>query len=130
MKKIFVAFATDDGATFINRHFGDARFFDIYEVRADGIEFFKRINNTSPKEKVHSDPEKAKEVGSLLLAENVKVVAARIFGPNLNRIKKKFVCVIFKSGKISSGSNAIFRNLGTILRELEKGEKREYLIFE
>jgi len=30
--KLRVAFATDDGKTFIGKHFGDARFYDIFEL--------------------------------------------------------------------------------------------------
>ena len=32
MEKIRVAFATDNGKTFMGRHFGDADFYDIYEI--------------------------------------------------------------------------------------------------
>ncbi|OQX71280.1 MAG: hypothetical protein B6D62_02315 [Candidatus Cloacimonas sp. 4484_275] len=69
MEKILIAFATDDGNTFINRHFGDSKYFDIYEVKEGNFEFVKRIQNTSEKEKFHADPEKAKGVSGLLLKE-------------------------------------------------------------
>ena len=32
MKKLKVAFATDDGKTFMDRHFGDAEYYYIYEM--------------------------------------------------------------------------------------------------
>jgi len=128
--KFKIAFGTDDGKTFVERHFGDALFFDIYEIDDNGMKFVKRLKNTSEKEKIHSDPEKAKGVSGLLLSENVSVVAAKIFGPNLKRIKKKFVCLIFKNIQIETCSNIIFQNLNSINRELLKGKTREHLVFE
>jgi predicted Fe-Mo cluster-binding NifX family protein len=34
MNEMMVAVATDDGQHFIDRHFGDARFFDVYRMTA------------------------------------------------------------------------------------------------
>ncbi len=45
MKKLISAFATDDGFTFINRHFGDANFYDIYEISEKEVNFLIRIEN-------------------------------------------------------------------------------------
>jgi len=44
---IKAAFATDDGKTSIDRHFGDANFFDIYEITIDSFNFIKRVTNSS-----------------------------------------------------------------------------------
>lgn len=60
MEKLKFAFATDDGISFINRHFGDADFYDIYEISADKNKFIKRIDNTTEDEEIHADPKKAK----------------------------------------------------------------------
>jgi len=57
--KFKAAFATDDGKTFMERHFGDALFYDIYEFEDDKALFVKRIENTVPEEEeVHADPRK------------------------------------------------------------------------
>lgn len=130
MEKILIAFATDDGNTFINRHFGDSKYFDIYEVKEGNFEFVKRIQNTSEKEKFHADPEKAKGVSGLLLKEKVNVVAAKIFGPNLSRIQKKFFCFIVKISGIDDCLDFIAENSDSIRLELEKKEPKKVFVIE
>ncbi len=88
MEKIKVAFATDDGKSFMGRHFGDAEHYYIYEIDNNNANFIKKIDNTTEEEKMHADPKKAKGITSLLNEENVNVVVSKVFGPNINRIKK------------------------------------------
>ncbi|MDP8203371.1 MAG: NifB/NifX family molybdenum-iron cluster-binding protein [Candidatus Tenebribacter mawsonii] len=128
MKKIKVAFATDDGKTFMSRHFGDADYYDIYTVDDEQADFIKRISNTvDEEEEVHADPKKAKGIASLLLEENVSIVVSKIFGPNIKRIKKKFVCVIVKEEEIEDGIHKICENIEKIYNEWEKGAERQHL---
>ena len=130
MKKIRVAFATDNGKTFMGRHFGDADFYDIYEIDGNKANFIKRIDNTvDEEEEVHADPKKAKGISKLLLNENVNVVVSKIFGPNIKRIKKKFVCIVVKDEEIEEGINKICVNIEKIYNEWEKGEERKHLLF-
>ena len=37
------AFATGDGESFTNRHFGDNDYYDIYDITASEKKFIKRI---------------------------------------------------------------------------------------
>lgn len=130
MEKIRVAFATDNGKTFMGRHFGDADFYDIYEIDGNKANFIKRIDNTVDEKKdVHADPKKAKGISKLLLNENVNVVVSKIFGPNIKRIKKKFVCIVVKDKEIEEGINKICTNIEKIYNEWEKGEERQHLSF-
>jgi predicted Fe-Mo cluster-binding NifX family protein len=130
MKKIRVAFATDNGKTFMGRHFGDADFYDIYEIDGNKANFIKRIdNNVDEEEEVHADPQKAKGISKLLLDENVNVVVSKIFGPNIKRIKKKFVCIVVKDEEIEEGINKICTNIEKIYNEWKKGEERQHLSF-
>ena len=118
MEKIRVAFATDNGKTFMGRHFGDADFYDIYEIDGNKANFIKRIDNTvDEEEEVHADPQKAKGISKLLLDENVNVVVSKIFGPNIKRIKKKFVCIVVKDEEIEEGINKICTNIEKIYNE-------------
>jgi len=41
MGKIITAFATDDGKSFIERHFGDSNYYYIYEMSSSGVKFIK-----------------------------------------------------------------------------------------
>lgn len=127
--KLKVAFATDDGKTFMGRHFGDARFYDIYELDEDRASFIKRIENTVDEEEdVHADPKKAKGISTLLLDEKVTVVVSKIFGPNIKRIKKKFVCIVVRDDEIDVGLKKICNNIEKIYVEWEKGNERKHIL--
>ena len=89
--KLIIACATDDGQTYIDRHFGDARYYAIYQLEGHTWSFLRKIPNTSKKEEKHADPEKAKSVTAILKDEHVQVVMAKEFGPNIARIKRHFV---------------------------------------
>lgn len=129
MKKILVAFATDNGNNFIDRHFGDANHYDIYEIDENNVDLIKRINNSTEEETEHADPKKAKGIVNLLLKENVQVVVSKIFGPNIKRIKKRFVCVVMNDESIADSMNRICENIPIVMAEWEKGNARKHLIF-
>ncbi len=128
MKKMKVAFATDNGKTFMSRHFGDAEYYDIYEIDYEQADFIKRISNTVDEEEdVHADPKKAKGIMKLLFKEKVSIVASKVFGPNIKRIKKKFVCIVVKDNEIKEGISKIHKNIEKINNEWEKGSERQHL---
>ena len=126
--KIITAFATDDGKSFIKRHFGDAYYYDIYEISASEAKFIKRIKNTTDEDQdIHADTKKAKGVTVLLKNENVQVVVSKIYGPNIKRIRKIFVCILMNNKKISDSIKTIQKNIDIIINEWEKGESRSYI---
>ncbi|MEA1986445.1 MAG: NifB/NifX family molybdenum-iron cluster-binding protein [Candidatus Marinimicrobia bacterium] len=129
MEKMKVAFATDDGKSFMGRHFGDAEHYYIYEIDNNNANFVKIIDNNTEEEKMHADPKKAKGITNLLSEENVNVVVSKIFGPNIKRIKKKFVCIVVKEEKIEKSINNICNNIENIYNEWEKGKGRKHLSF-
>ena len=128
-EKILVAIATDNGKNFIDKHFGDAKFYNIYEIDPNKSIFIKKIENSTAEEdeEVHADPKKAKGISNLLLSENVKFVVSKIFGPNIKRIKKKFVCIVSKDETIEESLSKICENFEIIKNELEKGAERKHL---
>jgi len=129
MGKIKIAFATDNGKTFMDCHFGDADFYDIYEINENNADFLKRINNTiEDKKEVHADPKKAQGITKLLKNEDVQAVVSKIFGPNIKRIKKKFVCIIMDEDTIDNSLNYLCKNIHLILQEWKKGEQRRHLV--
>lgn len=123
------AFATDDGKSFIDRHFGDADYYDIYEISSIENKFIKRINNTTEEddENIHADPKKAKSVVDLLKLEDVQIVASKIFGPNIKRIKKKFVCALLNDEQISDSIKIIQKDIDIFIDEWKKGETRNHI---
>jgi predicted Fe-Mo cluster-binding NifX family protein len=126
--KFNITFATDDGKSFMDRHFGDSKYYDIYEISETDSKFVKRIKNTTEEdnEEIHADPKKAKGVSQLFKKEDVKVLVSKVFGPNIKRIKTKFVCVLMNSA-ISESIESIQQNIDLINDEWEKGEGRNYL---
>lgn len=128
MEAFRVAFATDDGKCFIERHFGDARFYDIYEIEGDRANYVKRIFNDTEEEEMHADPKKAKGIAGLLRKENVQVVVSRVFGPNIKRIKKKFVCVVVTGNSIEGALVNICNNSEQIFAESNKGEDYNHIL--
>ena len=128
MVKLKVAFATDDGKTFMSRHFGDAEYYYIYEINKENAEFIKKINNTTEEEEdIHADPTKAKSIAKLLKQEEVQILVSKVFGPNIVRIKKKFVCILIKEKSIENSIDIVKSNYLTISKEWESGENRDFL---
>ncbi len=107
MSGILVAFATDDGKMMVERHFGDARFYDVYEYNGDSVVFKQRITNTTGEEERHADPKKAKGVTSLLKEAGVTVAVARQFGPNIKRIRQVFRCIVVREPAIDSAHRLV-----------------------
>jgi len=122
-----IVFATDNGKTYIDRHFGDAEHYDIYEISSTEAKFVKRINNTTEEEEMHADPKKAKGITGLFKDDDVRVVVSKVFGPNIKRIRKNFVCILMNDEMISESITKIQNNITAIKEEWEKGENRKHL---
>lgn len=127
MKELTIAFASDDGKNFMDRHFGDSDFYYIYKYEAGRFSFMKKISNNTEEEDGHADPVKAGNIGSLLKKEGVNITVSKIYGPNIKRIKKKFVCIVAKDKSIESAKEKIVSNITKIIEEWEKGEQRAHL---
>ena len=124
-----VAFATDNGETFIDRHFGDAEFYDIYEIEIGKAEYIKRIVNSTEEEKehVHADPNKAKGIAELFKNDDIKVLVSKVFGANIQKMKKKFVCVLMNNNSISESILKLQESFSIIESEWNKGDSRNHL---
>ena len=127
MENIKIAFASDDGENFMGRHFGDSQYYFVYQLADDKLEFNKKISNTTEDEEGHSDAVKAGNIGSLLKKEGVNITVSKIYGPNIKRIRKKFVCIVSKSNRIEVAKQGILDNIELIKKEWERGESRTHL---
>lgn len=124
------AFATDDKENLMSRHFGDANFYAIYEITSDSVKFVKLIENTvDEEEEIHADPKKAGGIAKLLKAEKVEVSVSKVFGPNIKRIIKKFLCIISTELEIEKLFPMIQKNFAKIEEEYQKGKERKWLNF-
>lgn len=128
MEKIIAACATDDGTAFIERHFGDAQKFDIYQLNEGGFELIGSVTNTAPEERQHADPQKAAGIGKVLKEWKVNVLVSRQFGPNLKRVKKQFVPVIARVSTVEEGLKLVRGSIDRVLEELKRGEERSHLV--
>ena len=50
-----------------------------------------------------------------------------MFGPNIKRIKKKFVCIVLNDDTLEKGIETTQKNYDKIVSEWKKGEDRGYL---
>ena len=117
--KIKLACGTDNETEFTNEHFGSSKYFLIYEfdLETKDLRFLKRIENSTQEEE-HGDIKKAKSVSELL--KNVFVLVAFRYGPNIIRIKKRFIPIISREKNIEKTLYKIKLLSNKIKSEIEK----------
>lgn len=126
---MLIACATDNGKTFIDRHFGDALQYDIYKWDSAYFKYVKTIINTSEEddEEIHGDPKKAKQILDLLLEEDVKVGVSMIFGPNIKKIRKRLVPIIVSEKTIEEGLKVIANHIEEVNHAIGLKEKNTHI---
>lgn len=124
---MIIACATDDGKSFVSRHFGDAEQYEIYEWRNNQFDHLKTIVNTSEEEEGHADPKKAKNILNLLLEAKVDVGLTKIFGPNIKRIKERLVPVLVSSDDIEQGLAVLEAHLEVVSQAILLSENRKHI---
>jgi len=125
---MLVACATNDGRHFINEHFGDAEYFYLYEVNEQNINLQEKIVNDVEEERMHGDPNKARNITNLLAQKGAVVVVNRAFGPNIQRIKHKVIPVIINNDTIEDGLKKVQENLQEISQILALPEEERTFI--
>ena len=63
----------------------------------------------------------------MLKKEGVSMSVSRVFGPNLKRIKKKFLCVITEEGSIKDSIKKLQHIFPELVVEWVKGEERNFI---
>jgi predicted Fe-Mo cluster-binding NifX family protein len=126
---IKIACGTDDGENFTQNHFGDSEFFLIYKYdpKEKKIEFLEKIVNSSEDEEEHGSVKKAEKVSDIL--RGVSVLVAFTMGPNIVRMRKKFVPVISREKNISKAMEKIRNKLPEIIDEITLSKKEDKKIF-
>ncbi|OPL08883.1 MAG: dinitrogenase iron-molybdenum cofactor biosynthesis protein [delta proteobacterium ML8_F1] len=124
---MIIACATDDGTHFMDRHFGDALYYDLYELSAGGFHFLERIDNTTEEEEGHADPKKARGIVNLLKERGVEAGLTKVFGPNIKRIKKQILPILISEEVIEAGLEKVMKNYDTAIGQLLLCEDREHL---
>ena len=113
-----IACATDDGKKLVNRHFGDANQYDIYNADSKGFKFLYTINNTKKNlDDIEggSHSKKAKGMGELLIKNNVNVILGNKIGLNITKMRKNFVPIVSRDRNLKK---SLERLCGIYLDEL------------
>lgn len=130
MNKTWIcAFPTNDGNHLVNEHFGEAEYFDLYRIGKEEITFLKRIENQSPEERGHGDPNKAKKITQILKKENVQLILSRKFGGNIFRMLSQFSCVRVQDNEITSMTQKVQKQIDLVESNWEMGENRKMIQF-
>ena len=127
--ELLVAFATDDGNTFNDDHFGMAQLFHIYKFSKGKEEFIEARKNARYQEDEslkHGDPAKAKAVSSVL--KDIDVIVGKKMGPNIVRLLIKYVCIVIKTTAINDAIAHIHKNMKKIMEEKGKGQDRRHIV--
>ncbi len=127
------AIGTDDKETIkSDDHVGMSKYFQIfkYSPKYDKLIFQEtRVNPKyeEAKAKVHGDPEKAKAVSLILVG--IDAIVGKMMGPNIVRLKNKFVPIIIREPRIEKAKEKIKEYINEIDEENQKtGEKRHGII--
>ena len=122
---ILFAIGTDDGKTIKSGdHVGMSKFYQIWKYLDGKLIFKEKRENIKYEEnesEVHGDPQKAEKVASVL--KGVSVIVGKMFGPNIIRLKNKFVPVVIREPNIKKAVKIIEENINEIIEEKNKKEK-------
>lgn len=128
--RVKIACATDDEKELSRDHFGSARVYLIYEldIETGQTRFLEKIENTTEEERGHGDPLKAKGVSELM--KGISVLIGLTMGPNIARIRKKFVPVISRKKDIEETLKRLHEKLANIKAEMDKaaGDDKSVII--
>ncbi len=123
-----VAIGTNDRKNLHDEHVGDSLYFAIYELTRDSAQLIEYRENTSPEERTHGDPNKAKAIMGIV--KGTDVLVGRAMGPNFVRIRDESpylpVIVRGKYRTIEDALSALMENYDLIESELNRkrsGEK-------
>jgi len=112
-----------------DEHFGMSKYFQIWKY-SKGSTFLKETReNAKYKEDetiTHGDPGKAKATASVLV--DVDVLVGKMMGPNIARLKKKFVPVVVREPNIKKSLEIIKENINEIFEEKEKTDRRGLIL--
>ncbi len=129
-QKLIFAIGTDDGKRIKpDDHVGMSKYYSIWEYSNGNLVFQEKRENTKYKEdesRIHGDPEKAKAVSSVL--KNVNVIIGKMIGPNIVRMKTKFVPVIIREPLIKDAIGIIKENVNEIVEEYNKEERKGIIL--
>ncbi|OQX93947.1 MAG: hypothetical protein B6I17_00850 [Tenericutes bacterium 4572_104] len=122
---MIVVCATDDLIHFADDHFGDAKYYQLYEITDKYIQKLEEIDNTANIEyEVHKH--KAINVLKLFHGKNIDAMVNTAFGKNITVIIEHTVPILPKELVIEKGLNLIKESLNEI-EEIMASKTKFYL---
>ena len=127
-EKIILACGSDDSNAFSHDHFGSSNLFQVFEwdLEKNLISFIKEIENTSIKERNHGDPKKAESVSKLL--KDIDIFVGYAMGPNIARIRKKFLPIISRIENIEDSLDSLRNLQDQVIDQLKDPDKPPYKV--
>jgi predicted Fe-Mo cluster-binding NifX family protein len=136
---LLVAFATSDGISIPKGHFGEAPRFEIYRLSATSA--IKVDSVGSP----HADGDRGGEsrghhhhgpgggqkgagIGRLLGTHGVQVMVARAFGPNVKRMRQRFLPVKIDLEQVMDAIALLQHHWDRVQEHWSQGEGRKHLV--
>jgi ferredoxin len=123
-KDLVFAIGTDDKETIkFDDHVGMAKYFQVWQFSHKNLsmKLIENRENTKYSEdetRIHGDPKKAQATASAL--RGIDVLVGRMMGPNIERLKHKFVPIIIRERNIQESIKIIQENINEIFEEKEK----------
>lgn len=119
---VLFAIGTDNEKTIkSNDHVGMSKFYQVWKYSNGELIFKEKRENIKYKEdesKIHGDPKKAEKVASVL--KEVNVIVGKTFGPNIVKLKNKFVPAVIREPDIKKATKIIKENINEIIEEKNK----------
>jgi len=127
---LLIAVGTDDYKTIkSDDHVGMSKYFQIWKYSKGKLTLKEKRENVKYEEdegRVHGDPSKAKATSSVLT--NIDVLVGRIFGPNIIRLRNKYVCALVREPEIKKAIEIIKENIIEIVEEYNKQERQGIIL--
>lgn len=115
-----IAFAMNQQHQLPDTHFGDARYFAIYQWENNRLQHIETIENTQLEDKFHQhgDADKGEAIVDLLQQHRVNVVVSKQFGKNITRIKRHFLPILVNSDNLEESTHKVALHITTILEHI------------
>ena len=128
---LLVAFATRDGDAIPKGHFGEAPRFDIYRLSETMVERVASVHNprTGASRSDHQQTGRGGGgIGRFLGEHGAQVMVSRGFGPNIQRMRRRFLPVKVDLDSVAGAIGLLQANWPTVQAQWLQGEERKHLV--
>jgi ferredoxin len=126
---LFAVGTDDDKMIKPDDHVGMSKYFQVWKYLNGEMTLKERRENVKYKEneeRIHGDPGKAKATSSVLTG--IHILVGKMFGPNIVRLKNKFVCIVIREPEIEKAIEIIKENINEIVDEYYKKERNGIIL--